>query len=198
MPRTQGTSPRHRPDHVPSLTPPRCANNREIWQYWRPSRRPEPYQQNSGKPSAPKPGPPYDAGSRSESAGKVTLGGGLLVGLHNGQRAHPSWLAKTRVRGQSAALPQSAVTDRGLDAIMGERLRPRPVVGRRQALHLPVRRGRARPARPAARRCNDQELRGQIAAIWARRADRYSELRTRQASHAHKVRRKVEMSHIGG
>jgi len=81
---------------------------------------------------------------------------------------------------------------------MGERLRPRPVVGRRQALHLPVRRGRARPARPAARRCNDQELRVQIAAIWARRADRYSELRTRQASHAHKVRRKVEMSHIGG
>ena len=37
----------------------------------------------------------------------------------------------------------------------------------------------------------------QIGAIWARRADRYSERRTRHTSRK-KVTRKVEMSHIGG
>jgi cyclic pyranopterin phosphate synthase len=44
---------------------------------------------------------------------------------------------------------------------------------------------------------SDQALRGQVAAIWTRRTDRYSELRTRQTSRK-KVTRKVEMSHIGG
>jgi GTP 3',8-cyclase len=43
----------------------------------------------------------------------------------------------------------------------------------------------------------DQALRDLVAGIWARRADRYSEQRTRQTSRA-KARRKVEMSHIGG
>jgi cyclic pyranopterin phosphate synthase len=44
---------------------------------------------------------------------------------------------------------------------------------------------------------SDQALREQISAIWARRADRYSEQRTRQASRK-KVTPKVEMSRIGG
>jgi GTP 3',8-cyclase len=43
----------------------------------------------------------------------------------------------------------------------------------------------------------DQALRDLVAGIWARRADRYSEQRTRQTSRA-KARQKVEMSHIGG
>jgi GTP 3',8-cyclase len=43
----------------------------------------------------------------------------------------------------------------------------------------------------------DQALRDLVAGIWARRADRYSEQRTRQTRRA-KARRKVEMSHIGG
>jgi GTP 3',8-cyclase len=41
---------------------------------------------------------------------------------------------------------------------------------------------------------SDQALRQQVAAIWTRRADRYSELRTRATGRA----QKVEMSHIGG
>jgi cyclic pyranopterin phosphate synthase len=44
---------------------------------------------------------------------------------------------------------------------------------------------------------SDQELRAQIAAIWTRRTDRYSEQRTRQTSRK-KPTRKVEMSRIGG
>jgi GTP 3',8-cyclase len=50
------------------------------------------------------------------------------------------------------------------------------------------------PLRAAA---SDQALREQISAIWARRADRYSERRTRQASR-NRVARKAEMSYIGG
>jgi cyclic pyranopterin phosphate synthase len=45
---------------------------------------------------------------------------------------------------------------------------------------------------------SDQALREQISAIWARRADRYSEQRTRQTSRAQRVKPKVEMSRIGG
>src|SRR5438477_7270861 len=45
---------------------------------------------------------------------------------------------------------------------------------------------------------SDQALREQISAIWARRADRYSEQRTRQTSRAQQVTPKVEMSRIGG
>jgi GTP 3',8-cyclase len=41
---------------------------------------------------------------------------------------------------------------------------------------------------------SDQALRQQVAAIWTRRADRYSELRTRATGRT----QKVEMSHIGG
>lgn len=40
-------------------------------------------------------------------------------------------------------------------------------------------------------------LREQVAAIWTRRTDRYSELRTLQTGRK-KVTRRVEMSHIGG
>ena len=52
-------------------------------------------------------------------------------------------------------------------------------------------------ARPAGAGASDQELRAQIAAIWTRRTDRYSEQRTRQTSRK-KPTRKVEMSRIGG
>jgi cyclic pyranopterin phosphate synthase len=45
---------------------------------------------------------------------------------------------------------------------------------------------------------SDQALREQISAIWARRADRYSEQRTHQTSRMQQVTPKVEMSRIGG
>ena len=45
---------------------------------------------------------------------------------------------------------------------------------------------------------SDQALRAQIGSIWAPRADRYSERRTRQSSRTQQVKAKVEMSHIGG
>jgi GTP 3',8-cyclase len=41
---------------------------------------------------------------------------------------------------------------------------------------------------------SDEELRNEIAAVWQRRADRYSEIRTAETARA----RKVEMSYIGG
>src|SRR5712691_1502811 len=45
---------------------------------------------------------------------------------------------------------------------------------------------------------SDQALREQVAAIWTRRTDRYSEQRTRQTSRTQQQKPKVEMSHIGG
>src|SRR5258708_7839049 len=45
---------------------------------------------------------------------------------------------------------------------------------------------------------SDQALREQISSIWARRADRYSEQRTRQAGRTQQVNPKGEMSRIGG
>ena len=45
---------------------------------------------------------------------------------------------------------------------------------------------------------SDRALREQVAAIWMRRTDRYSELRTLQTGRKQQVKRKVEMSHIGG
>ena len=45
---------------------------------------------------------------------------------------------------------------------------------------------------------SDQALHEQVAAIWMRRADRYSELRTLQTGRKQHVKRKVEMSHISG
>ena len=41
---------------------------------------------------------------------------------------------------------------------------------------------------------SDEALRAQVASVWTRRADRYSELR----SLATRPKQKVEMSHIGG
>jgi cyclic pyranopterin phosphate synthase len=41
---------------------------------------------------------------------------------------------------------------------------------------------------------SDEELRAEIAAVWQRRADRYSEIRTEETARS----RKVEMSYIGG
>ena len=45
---------------------------------------------------------------------------------------------------------------------------------------------------------SDQVLGEQISSIWARRADRYSEQRTRQTSRTQQAEPKVEMSRIGG
>jgi cyclic pyranopterin phosphate synthase len=45
---------------------------------------------------------------------------------------------------------------------------------------------------------SDQALREQVSSIWARRADRYSEQRTRQTSRTRPAEPKVEMSRIGG
>jgi cyclic pyranopterin phosphate synthase len=47
---------------------------------------------------------------------------------------------------------------------------------------------------PLRRGASDEELRAQVASVWTRRADRYSELR----SLATRPKQKVEMSHIGG
>jgi cyclic pyranopterin phosphate synthase len=44
----------------------------------------------------------------------------------------------------------------------------------------------------------EQELCNQVAKIWTRRDDRYSELRSQQTARKQAVNRKVEMSHIGG
>jgi cyclic pyranopterin phosphate synthase len=41
---------------------------------------------------------------------------------------------------------------------------------------------------------SDEDIRNEIAAVWQRRADRYSEIRTEQTA----KQRKVEMSYIGG
>jgi cyclic pyranopterin phosphate synthase len=41
---------------------------------------------------------------------------------------------------------------------------------------------------------SDDEIRNEIAAVWQRRADRYSEIRTSNTS----ALKKVEMSYIGG
>ena len=41
---------------------------------------------------------------------------------------------------------------------------------------------------------SDEEIRNEIAAVWQRRADRYSEIRTGETTKL----RKVEMSYIGG
>jgi len=40
----------------------------------------------------------------------------------------------------------------------------------------------------------DEQLRNEIAAVWQRRTDRYSEIRTAETA----KQRKVEMSYIGG
>jgi cyclic pyranopterin phosphate synthase len=45
---------------------------------------------------------------------------------------------------------------------------------------------------------SDQALREQVAAIWTRRADGYSEQRTRRTGRTQQVKQKVEMSRIGG
>ena len=95
------------------------------------------------------------------------------------------------------ALPRRRRRDRrdrvGHAAVL-RRLHPRPAVGRGQALHLPLRQPGPRPARARARRRRRRRAARAIAAIWTRRGDRYSELRTAETAR----RPKVEMSHIGG
>ena len=64
-----------------------------------------------------------------------------------------------------------------------------------QALHVPVRGRRPRPARAAALRGRRRRRwTSGSARIWSRRTDRYSDLRTAETT----SRPKVEMSHIGG
>ena len=74
------------------------------------------------------------------------------------------------------------------------RLHARAAVDRRQALHLPVRRRRLRPARAAARPVRDAQIGNAIAAIWRERGDRYSEIRTAATPRESRI----EMSYIGG
>ena len=74
------------------------------------------------------------------------------------------------------------------------RLHPRPARCRRQALHVPVRDRRHRPARTAAIRRDDDALRRIIADRWKRRDDRYSELRGLGIAEGERI----EMSYIGG
>jgi cyclic pyranopterin phosphate synthase len=57
------------------------------------------------------------------------------------------------------------------------RLQPRAPVDRGQAVPVPVRQRRPRPARAAARRPSDDDIASAIGHIWQGRADRYSELR---------------------
>ena len=80
------------------------------------------------------------------------------------------------------------------DAGVLPRLHARAAVHRRQALHVPVRQRRLRPARPAARRRRDGDDRHAIAAVWRQRDDRYSEVRTANTARDPKI----EMSYIGG
>ena len=60
------------------------------------------------------------------------------------------------------------------------RLHARAALGRRQGLHLPVRRTRSRPARHPSLGRERRGLDAAIRAIWERRTDRYSELRPRR------------------
>ena len=80
------------------------------------------------------------------------------------------------------ALPRRRRRDRRHrvgDAGVLPRLHARAPVDRRQALHVPVRRPRLRPARAAARRRDRRRDRAtRSRAIWRQRADRYSEIRT--------------------
>ena len=89
-----------------------------------------------------------------------------------------------RRRGRRAlALPRRQRRDRRHrlgDAGVLPRLHARAAVDRRQALHVPVRHRRLRPARAAPRRRERRALGNAIAAIWRQRADRYSEIRTAQ------------------
>ena len=67
---------------------------------------------------------------------------------------------------------------------------PRPAVGR-GSLYTCLFAGAGHDLRGGA---SDEALRAQVASVWTRRADRYSELR----SPATRPEQKVEMSHIGG
>ena len=68
-------------------------------------------------------------------------------------------------------------------------------VARRQAVPVPVRARRPRPARALRDGASDDELAAIIAGIWTARGDNYSELRGRNMADPS---RKIEMSYIGG
>jgi hypothetical protein len=67
---------------------------------------------------------------------------------------------------------------------------------RRACSTLPLRDARPRPARPAARRRQDEELLASLRQAWSQRADRYSELRDELRAREVPLR-KIEMHHIG-
>jgi len=74
------------------------------------------------------------------------------------------------------------------------RLHARAPLGRRQAVHVPVRDRGSRPARAAPERKSDDEIRAALEAVWTAREDRYSELRSADTAGL----KKIEMSFIGG
>ena len=75
------------------------------------------------------------------------------------------------------------------------RLHARPALGRRRALHLPLRRQGPRPAQAPARRQQRRRVcEAAVRDIWGNRTDRYSEIRSEDTISLHKV----EMSKIGG
>ena len=82
----------------------------------------------------------------------------------------------------------------GGDPAVLPRLHPRPAVGRAIAIHLPFAGAGHDVRSPLRGGASDEALRAQVASVWTRRADRYSELR----SLATRPEQKVEMSHIGG
>ena len=74
------------------------------------------------------------------------------------------------------------------------RLHARAPLRRGQAVHVPVRPARARPARAVRGGASDEELRRELGRIWGARTDRYSEIRSANTVGLPKV----EMSYIGG
>ena len=90
--------------------------------------------------------------------------------------------------------------DRLGDRAVLRRLRPRPADRRRAALHLPVRRLRARPQGTAAlRRRRPRPAVARSRAIWQGRSDRYSEERAEELRSGRSGPvPKIEMYRIGG
>ena len=79
------------------------------------------------------------------------------------------------------------------------RLHPRPAVHRRQALPVPVRQPRPRPARPAARRLQRRaDRRGHRADLGRARRPLFRTARRRRICRHRQGERRVEMHYIGG
>ena len=92
--------------------------------------------------------------------------------------------ARTRARSPTAGATATARGEVGVisssrEPFCGD-LHARPPHRRGAALHVPLRRARHRPARPAACRRGRRRAARLIGGVWAARADRYSELRWRR------------------